>query len=106
MQSATDEVVGAIKGIGESIEQMNSISSMVAGAVVQQGAATQEIARNVQGVSAGTHEVSSVIADMSVSAEKSGSESQVALSAAEELSSQADRLKSELAKFLNQIRIG
>ncbi|WP_218048623.1 methyl-accepting chemotaxis protein [Curvivirga aplysinae] len=106
MQSATDEVVEAIKGISDSIEQMNSISSMVAGAVVQQGAATQEIARNVQGVSAGTHEVSSVISDMSVSAEKSGSESQVALSAAEELSSQADRLKSELTKFLNQIRLG
>jgi methyl-accepting chemotaxis protein len=48
IQSATQESVGAIKDISGMIEKLSEISSAIAAAVEEQGAATQEIFRNVQ----------------------------------------------------------
>jgi methyl-accepting chemotaxis protein len=48
MQGATAESVGAIREISATIEKLSEISSTIAAAVEEQGAATQEISRNVQ----------------------------------------------------------
>jgi methyl-accepting chemotaxis protein len=48
IQSATHESVGAIKEISGTIERLSEISSTIAAAVEEQGAATQEISRNVR----------------------------------------------------------
>jgi Enolase C-terminal domain-like len=48
IQSATGAAVGAISGIGDTIRAMNEITTMIASAVEEQGAATREIARNIQ----------------------------------------------------------
>jgi methyl-accepting chemotaxis protein len=47
IQSATQDSVSAIKEIGDTIGKMSEIASTIASAVEQQGAATQEISRNV-----------------------------------------------------------
>ena len=47
IQSATGEAVNAIQVIGGTISELDEISSQIAAAVEQQGAATQEIAGNV-----------------------------------------------------------
>src|SRR5581483_6402434 len=62
MQTATQESVGAVQGISQTIGRINEIATTIASAVGEQGAATKEIARNVQQASAGTNEVSSNIA--------------------------------------------
>ena len=46
--------VGAIKEIGDTIGRMSEISSTIAAAVEEQGAATQEISRNIQQAAMGT----------------------------------------------------
>ncbi len=48
IQGATQESVGAIKEISGTIEKLSEISATIASAVEEQGAATQEISRNVQ----------------------------------------------------------
>lgn len=48
MQSATEETVAEIRKISSTITLISEVSSAIAAAVEQQGAATQEIARNVQ----------------------------------------------------------
>jgi methyl-accepting chemotaxis protein len=48
IQGATQESVNAIKEISGTIERLAEISSAIAAAVEEQGAATQEISRNVQ----------------------------------------------------------
>ena len=48
VQGATDDAVGDIRGIATVIERVNEIAAAVAAAVEEQGAATAEIARNVQ----------------------------------------------------------
>ena len=54
IQAATQESVGAIKEISGTIERLSEISSTIAAAVEEQGAATQEISRNVQQAAQGT----------------------------------------------------
>ena len=48
IQAATGDSVEAIKAIGDTIGRINEIATTIASAVEEQGAATQEIARNVQ----------------------------------------------------------
>jgi methyl-accepting chemotaxis protein len=104
IQSATQESVGAIREIGNTIGRMSEIASAIAAAVEEQGAATQEIARNVQRAAQGTQQVSSNITDVQHGASRTGSESSQVLSAARSLSSESNRLKLEVSKFLSAVR--
>ena len=104
IQAATQESVGAIKQIGDTIGRMSEISSTIAAAVEEQGAATQEISRNIQHAAEGTSQVSSNIADVQRGASETGSASAQVLSSAQSLSSESNRLKLEVGKFLNTVR--
>jgi methyl-accepting chemotaxis protein len=104
IQSATQDSVGAIKEIGETIGRMSEISSAIAAAVEEQGAATQEISRNIQHAALGTSEVSSNIVSVQQGASETGSASSQVLSAAQSLSVESNRLKVEVSKFLNSVR--
>jgi methyl-accepting chemotaxis protein len=104
IQAATQDSVGAIKEISGTIERLSEISSTIAAAVEEQGAATQEISRNVQQAAQGTQQVSSNITDVQRGASETGSASSQVLSAAQSLSSDSNRLKLEVGKFLNSVR--
>jgi methyl-accepting chemotaxis protein len=104
IQDATRYSVGAIKEIGDTIGRMSEISSAIAAAVEQQGAATQEISRNIQQAAMGTSEVSSNITDVQRGATETGSASTQVHSAAKSLSSESNRLKLEVEKFLDSVR--
>jgi methyl-accepting chemotaxis protein len=104
IQSATEDSVDAIKEIGDTIGRMSEISSTIAAAVEEQGAATQEISRNIQHAAKGTAEVSSNITDVQRGASETGSASSQVLSAAQSLSVESNRLKLEVGKFLNSVR--
>jgi methyl-accepting chemotaxis protein len=104
MQSATGESVEAIKQIGTVILRISEVSGMIAAAVEEQGAATREIARNVQMASSGAAQVGGAIADVHQGAADTGSASGQVLSSAQSLSSQANQLKLEVDNFLASIR--
>jgi methyl-accepting chemotaxis protein len=104
IQAATQESVGAIKEIGDTIGRMSEIASTVASAVEEQGAATQEISRNVQQAAHGTQQVSANIADVQRGASETGSASSQVLTAAKSLSGESSRLKREVGKFLSSVR--
>jgi methyl-accepting chemotaxis protein len=105
IQDATGESVVAIKEIGGTIGRMSEIASTIAAAVEEQGAATQEISRNVQQAAQGTQQVSSNITDVQRGASETGSASSQVLSAAQSLSSESNRLKLEVGKFLSTVRV-
>ena len=104
IQAATEESVGAIKEIGATIGRMAEIATTIASAVEQQGAATQEISRNVQQAAHGTQRVSANIGDVQRGASETGSASAQVLTAAKSLSGESDRLKREVGKFLGSVR--
>jgi methyl-accepting chemotaxis protein len=104
IQAATQDSVTAIKEIGDTIGRMSEIASTIAAAVEEQGAATQEISRNVQQAAQGTQQVSSNITDVQRGASETGSASSQVLSAAQSLSGDSNRLKLEVGKFLSSVR--
>ena len=104
IQAATQESVHAIREISGTIEKLSEISSTIAAAVEEQGAATQEISRNVQQAAQGTQQVSSHITDVQRGASETGSASSQVLSSAQSLSTESNRLKLEVGKFLATVR--
>jgi methyl-accepting chemotaxis protein len=104
IQTATQDSVGAIKEIGDTIARMSEISSAIAAAVEEQGAATQEISRNIQHAAHGTSQVSANIGDVQRGAGETGAASAQVHSAAQSLSQESNRLKSEVARFLESVR--
>ena len=104
MQSATDESVVAIKEISGTINRVSEIAAAIAAAVEEQGAATQEIARNVQQAAHGTTDVAAHITEVNKAAAETGSASAEVLSSAQDLSTQGNKLKLEVDKFLTTVR--
>ncbi|MEM7171207.1 MAG: methyl-accepting chemotaxis protein [Pseudomonadota bacterium] len=104
MQSITEDTVTAIESISGTITEVNGIASGIAAAVEEQGASTQEIARNVQEAAQGTQEVSSNIAGVTQAASESGASASQVLAASGELSVQSEKLRQEVNRFLAEIR--
>ncbi len=104
MQTITGHTATAIEAISGIIAEVNDCASGIASAVEEQGAATQEIARNVQQAAQGTQDVSSNISGVTQAAEKTGASAGLVLTAADQLSSQSEALRSEVRKFLDSIR--
>jgi methyl-accepting chemotaxis protein len=104
MQTATQESVAAIKEIGATIDRISEIASAIAAAVEEQGAATQEISRNVQQAAKGTSDVAANITQVNRGAAETGSASSQVLTSAKSLSSEGNRLKLEVNKFLGTVR--
>ncbi len=104
IQTATQESVNAIKEIGDTIGQLSQISSTIAAAMEQQGAATREISKNVQQAAQGTVEVTANISDVQRGAGETGSASTQLLSAAQSLSRESNRLKQEVDKFMTTVK--
>uniref|UniRef100_Q07S21 Methyl-accepting chemotaxis sensory transducer n=1 Tax=Rhodopseudomonas palustris (strain BisA53) TaxID=316055 RepID=Q07S21_RHOP5 len=104
IQAATQESVSAIKEISDTIARMSEIASTIASAVEEQGAATQEISRNVQQAAHGTQQVSANISDVQRGAGETGSASSEVLAAAQSLSRDSNRLKAEVTRFLDTVR--
>nr|WP_294512293.1 methyl-accepting chemotaxis protein [uncultured Rhodopila sp.] len=104
IQSSTHEAVEAIRAISATIEEVSTISTTIAAAVEQQGAATAEIARNVQQTSQAAQAVTIGIGGVSQAAGETGTAAGTFLSAASDLSKQAEQLASEVNGFLTEVR--
>jgi methyl-accepting chemotaxis protein len=104
IQNSTKEAIARIEGITKTINEVDSIAASIASSVEEQGSATQEIARNVHQASLGTQEVAKNITGVQTSAESSSAASSQVLSAARDLSQQAEALQVEMNKFLDRVR--
>jgi methyl-accepting chemotaxis protein len=105
VQAATQEAVQAIDGITGTIRQVSDISATICTAVAQQSAATQEISRNVELATSGSHEVMAHIDDVTRASTEAGHVATQVLSASTDLFRQADILKTEVDKFVTRVRV-
>jgi methyl-accepting chemotaxis protein len=101
---ATNDSTHSITGINASVREMHAIANAVAAAMDQQSVATNEIAMNVRQASAGTHDVSANIAEVRLAAQHSSAASCQVLESARTLSSEAERLRSDIETFLKRVR--
>jgi methyl-accepting chemotaxis protein len=104
IQSMTENAVSAIQTIGGTVAQMNEITTAVAAAVEQQGAATGEIANSIQQAASGAQQVSQSVSTARGAASQTGAIAGRVLDTAGKLSGEAERLKSEVANFLADVR--
>ncbi|MFE1597707.1 methyl-accepting chemotaxis protein [Methylobacterium sp. ID0610] len=104
IQEATGQAVSAIGAITGRIREINGVATGIAAAVEEQGAATQEIVRNVTQAASGTSEVTVTITGVAGAAEETGAAAAQVLSAAGELSRQSELLTSEVGRFLATVR--
>jgi methyl-accepting chemotaxis protein len=104
IQAATNEAVAAIRDISSTIDQVSTIATVIASAVEQQGAATSEIARNVHQTAVAAQQVTVSISSVSHAANETGEAAGLVLTAASDLTGQADRLSKEVTTFLAGVR--
>jgi methyl-accepting chemotaxis protein len=104
IQGVTGQAVGAIGAITGRIREINGVAAGIAAAVEEQGAATQEIVRNVTQAAAGTGAVTGTIAGVAGAAEETGAAASQVLGAASELSRQSEHLAAEVDRFLGTVR--
>ena len=96
--------VDAIQGISTIVGEINQISAAIAAAIEQQGSATREIARNVEGASSGTQSVSASIGHVSQAATQTGSAAKTMLEAVAKLAGRSNEVQGKVSEFLREIR--
>ncbi len=106
MQNATREAVDAITGIGATIAEIDQIATLIAAAIKQQGAATNEIARSTQEAARGTTEVNRTVTDLKLGVEGTGKSAAEMAEAAVRLDGEIARLGEEATRFLADMRAG
>ena len=104
IQGATSEAVAAIARITGRIQEISTVATTIAAAVEQQGAATQEIVRNVGEAAAGTSAVTDTITGVAQAADGTGAAASQMLSSASALSDRSEHLGREVARFLATVR--
>jgi methyl-accepting chemotaxis protein len=104
IQGSTAESAGAIDAIADTIKRMNEIASKIAQSVAERSAATREMSHSIAQAATGTHEVSSSINTVAKATAETSTASAEVLNSASSLSAQAEKLGSEMEKFLRTIR--
>ena len=104
IQGATVEAVDAVNQISRIIGEINQISTAIASAVEEQGAATREISRNVQEAANGTREVNLHIADVTRAATETGGAAHKVGTAADTVALKSHDLRSEVESFLAGVK--
>jgi len=104
IQTSTQQATSFIEGIAMTIQEVHGIASSIASAVEEQGSATQEIARNAHQAGQGTNAAAKNILDVKASSQGSSSSAQEMLLAARDLSRQAETLRTQMDRFLRQVR--
>ncbi|MDR3372107.1 MAG: methyl-accepting chemotaxis protein [Ancalomicrobiaceae bacterium] len=106
IQQATTRTVGSINRIVMTVGDIQSISTVIASAVEEQGAATGEIATNTQRAARGTGAVSDNINGVGRAAVSTGAASTQLMQLSDGLTSQAHDLQQEVAEFVKMLRAG
>jgi methyl-accepting chemotaxis protein len=104
IQGETQTAVSAIRGISETVDEINQIAAAIASAIEQQGAATRDIARNIEGASSGTASVSTSIGHVSEAATQTGGAAQTMLGAVAKLADRSAEVQGKVSTFLKEIR--
>lgn len=104
MGGVSSDIVQSLSDIKLSVKKISESSVSIASAVEEQTVATNGIAQSVKEASQGTQMVSSGFEMVKQSAIEVNTSSQQMLDAARDLSRQAEELKTEVSKFIFEIR--
>lgn len=98
IQSDTKNAIHAITGISDAIEKFNGISGVIAAAVEEQTATTNEISRVVVESRKGVESIAATVKTVSMAAHDSTASSNQTLAASKELAGLSEKLSSLIGK--------
>ena len=104
VQQQTGLAVTAISGIASTIQQMDEVAGAIAGAVERQGVVTGEITTNIRDAHSGTAMVAHSIGAVSKDAKDGGVAANQVLTAAKDLSVQAESLRAVADDFMIRLQ--
>ncbi len=104
IQDATRQTVVSMESISTVISRVDETSMAIAAAMEEQGAVTQDIARNVLEAATGTTDVSKNITSVTRASKDAGAASHRVSEKAGDLSDQSALLKTQVENFVNQVR--
>jgi methyl-accepting chemotaxis protein len=104
MQTETSVASEAVKGFAATIQQIDELMAAVAAAIEEQGAATEEISRSVEGAANGNMAISNAVKNVATAVTESGSLSHGQLDCVGRLSAANDELRSHVTGFLEEVR--
>ena len=104
MQTATESSVAAIDAIQRKIGEVEQITSIIAAAVHEQGASTQEIARNVRSAASGASSMSSHSENVSTAVNATGASVESVVGLAHELDEMVTRMRASVSDFSKELK--
>ena len=104
MQHATERSIAAIRAIERTIRAIGAISGAIAGAVTEQGAATQEIARSADVAAKRTRDTANEVSRVGDATDNTRVGVASVKSVAEELGAVAHRIRDQVAAFSQKLR--
>ena len=104
IQSTTEASVAGIQAILDAIGDLEQVSSEIASAIEQQSGATRLISANIQEAAGGVQQVDANIDGVSTAANEAGETAALVRDSSGKLGLEADRLRSEVEKFLAEVR--
>ena len=104
IQTSTRNAVDAVREIGHAVNNINEVTSNIAGAVDQQDAATREISANAQSAAEGNETLVANIGSLRDAIGETSKAATSVLAASSDLTSTAETLSSEVDKFFHNLR--
>ena len=106
IQTSTKSAVEAVRHVAASMTEIEQVTTAIASAVEEQGAATQEISRNANLAAQGTKTLADNIATVNGAIGETTRSAGAVLDASLSLSSEANRLTEEVQNFFTALRTG
>jgi len=104
IQTSTKSAVEAVRHVAASMTEIEKVTTAIAGAVEEQGAATQEISRNANLAAEGTKTLADNIATVYGAIGETTRSASSVLDASLSLSDEASRLTAEVQNFFTALR--
>jgi methyl-accepting chemotaxis protein len=104
IQTSTRNAVDAVREIGHAVNNINEVTSNIAGAVDQQDAATREISANAQSAAEGNETLVANIGSLRDAIGETSKAATSVLAASSDLTSTAETMSSEVDKFFHNLR--
>ncbi|RCK53745.1 chemotaxis protein [Thalassospira profundimaris] len=104
MQSETGAAAAAVRDFATTILRIEELMAVVASAIEEQGAATHEISRSVDGVASGNQEINQAVGNVARAATESGELSSGQLGCVGRLTAANDQLLAHVNGFLEDVR--
>jgi methyl-accepting chemotaxis protein len=106
IQTSTRSAVEAVRHVANSMNEIEKVTTAIASAVEEQGAATQEISRNANLAAQGTKTLADNIATVNGAIGETTRSAGEVLDASLSLSEEANRLTQEVQNFFTALRSG